>query len=488
MYADVGTGTHGSRPFRAKANASPSSALRRSVLLVEHDKETREMVREFLEGMGHSTALARSGVQAEQLFKATSPDIVVIDCALPDGSSLPLISRFKQLDPFVRLIALSGYGSLDDAVEAMKAGAEQFLTKPVDRSALSCGVDRALDDQRNHRHQLASEIDSGYSPNLFVGAGSAIREVANAAHFVANGSGPVLIEGDLGTGKRWLAQWLHRHSPRANEPFIDVPCTDQPRLESQLFGFAGNAVNDSVPSATGLIVFAQHGTVLLRDVDRMDVRLQSRLAGALEKSDSSRSSPLRTRNLDFRLITTARESIAHLVKEKRFRSDLYAHLTGNRLVMPSLRDRIEDIPHLAAEILNNLTSESGTRGLELTQGALAALQDCPWPGNLLQLRNVLEHAMLATEGNVLTEVHLNLELQSTDQPCSQTPSHTLKELQRQYIEQVFRAEGGRVDATAKKLGIPRSSLYHKLKQYRIERFGSRPIRHLGSSCWIHTQG
>jgi len=482
MYAELNASTPAARPLRAKNhNAAPPVSMRRSILLVEHDKETREMVYEFLDGMGHSVAVARAGAQAEQLWHTASPDIIVVDCALPDGSSLSLISRFKQLDPFVRIIALSGYGSLDDAVEAMRLGAEQFLTKPVDRSALSRGIDRALDDQRNRRYQQVREFARAASPNLLAGSSDAIREVADAAHFVAGGSGPVLIEGELGTGKRWLAKWLHQHSPRVAEPFVEVDCADQSLLESKLFGYTKGRPNEAMPGEGGRFSLAQHGTMFLNDVDRIDIRLQARLAALLERTDPDRPNSLRRRNLDFRLIVAARESIAQLVKEKRFRSDLYAQLVKNRLAMPSLSERVEDIPLLATEILNNLAGEIGMRTFELTDDALAALETHSWPGNLRQLRNVLEHALLLTGGGVITEMHLHLS-SDTQTQMSQPPTHfTLKQLQRYYIEQVFRAERGRVDATAKRLGIPRSSLYHKLKQYRIERFGSTPVHHLD---WI----
>ena len=474
MYAEAAVNTITSRPRPKKAAEAVRLRLHQPILVVEHQKSTRELIRDHLSNTGYRVSTASTCAIAEELWQTTLPDLVIIDCTMPDGGGLELIPRFKKLDPSVRLIALTGYGSLDRSWEAIKLGAEQFLVKPIDPSALSCSVERALADQRNWRNQEARKVDPTQdSLNLFLGESDAIRRLADEASLAARPHSAVLIEGELGTGKKWLAEWLHRNSPQRLEPFVELNCAAVATEWTDFLSFKGNTSHSLGEGRLAVADLAHRGTLFVSNVERADLQVQSRLQGMLHRSRTVRFPQGQIG--DPRIIVASRESISRVASKKRVVRDIYSQSGRHYLAIPALRDRAEDIPRLATAMLDRLGAELGKGRVELTRTAAEALQRHPWPGNLRELRNVLEHALLLNESGVLSETQLFVGAGTSEEAPRSKVEQTLEELRRRHIEQVFRAEGGRVDAAAKRLGMPRSSLYHKLKQYQIDRFG---IRHL----------
>jgi len=448
------------------------------VLIVEDEQEICDVVRDYLENKGYEVTTAATCAQAEQVWRAARPDVAVLDHSLPDGNSLSLIPRLKAFDSTVRVIILTGYGSIDLAVEAIKQGAEQFLTKPAELATLHIVIQRSLENQRNHRRQLAERTRlRRQTLDPFLGRSVRVQELAEYAHKVASSESPVLIQGETGTGKGVLARWMHQNGPRASEPFVDLNCggLSHEFLESELFGHERGAFTGAVQSKAGLLEIAHRGTVFLDEIGDVDLAVQPKLLKVLEEKQFRRLGDVRDRRVDIRLIAATHQVMARLVQDKQFRGDLYFRISTIPITVPPLRERVEDIPMLSTHILTNLAADIGTRELGLTEGAVRALQGYSWPGNIRELRNVLERAVLITGKPILEEKDLRFDIQVEQHLTASGKLRTLEEIERQYIEQVLRRENGRVENAARTLGIPRSSLYHKLKVYKIERPGLRPV-------------
>jgi DNA-binding NtrC family response regulator len=444
------------------------------VLVVEDEKEVCELLRQYLEGKGYEVATAGTCTQAEQIWRAARPDLTILDYSLPDGNALGLIPRLRAADPTIPVIVLTGYGSIDLAVEAIKVGAEQFLTKPAELATLHVIIQRSLENQRNRRKQLAEKSRMGRkNPDPFLGKSDVIRKLGEMAQKVAFTESPVLIQGETGTGKGVLARWLHYHGARSSEPFVDLNCGGMSRelLETELFGHERGAVSGAAQSKTGLLEIAHKGTLFLDEVGEADTQVQPKLLKVLEEKQFRRLGDVRDRRVDVRVIAATHQAMAKLVQQKQFRGDLYLRISASPLFTPSLRERAEDIPILSQHILGSLAGDLGTSDFELTESAVRVLQGYSWPGNIRELRNVLERAVLITGSRLLTDKDLHFDVRVEQDIAGNGQFRTLDEMERHYIEQVLRKENGRVELAAKKLGIPRSSLYHKLKQYRTDRPG-----------------
>lgn len=439
----------------------------KTILIVEDEAAVRFGIRDFLEEKGFEVAQATSCQEAQEVFRATRPSVVILDYALPDGSALTLLRPLKQIDPTAAMIILTAHGSIDLAVRAIKEGAEQFLTKPVELNALLAIIRRLIDDQRNRRRQLTGQLRASRDVvNPFLGNSVAIRELeAQAAKAVTTDS-PVLIQGETGVGKGVLAAWLHSRSPRAEEPFVDLNCAALSRelLESELFGHEKGAFTGAVATKTGLLEAAHGGTVFLDEIGDMAPDVQPRLLKVLEDQRFRRLGDVRDRRVNVRLLVASHRDLEALMSAGQFRSDLYYRISTIPLAIPPLRVRAEDIPVIAGHLLTRCAADLGRR-VELAPDAVRLLQSYAWPGNIRELRNVLERAVLLSDRPVLHRDDLRLTPRAPEAATSTRV--TLRELERRHIEQVLREEGGHVEAAARRLGIPRSSLYQKIKQHGI---------------------
>jgi DNA-binding NtrC family response regulator len=458
--------------LRDAGGTMPGGKMHRDrILVVEDERELRELLDRYLTARGFEVTTAGNCAMAEELWRSAAPDLAILDYSLPDGNALQLIPRLKAVDPTIPVIILTGHGSIDLAVEAMKAGAEQFITKPAELSTLFVLIQRSLENQRNRRQQLAEKSHTRRrNPDPFLGESDAIQRLAELAHRVAPGDSPVLIQGETGTGKGVLARWLHDQGPRSSEPFVDLNCGGLPPdvLDDELFGHERGALAADEPGKPGLLEIAHRGTIFLDEVGDVDLQVQPKLLKVLEEKQFRRSRGVRDRYVNVRLLAATRQPMARMVQQKLFREDLYFRLSTVPIFIPPLRERIEDIPVLCSHILAGLSVDLSTGEFELSEGAVQALQGYSWPGNIRELRNVLERAVLITGNHALTENDLHFDAQIVSDLAGNGQFRTLDEVQRFYIEKVLRKENGRVEAAAKKLGIPRSSLYHKLKQYRTE--------------------
>jgi DNA-binding NtrC family response regulator len=452
------------------------------VLIIESVAALRTAMTDFIESMGFDTVSGDGDEQNVQRALTFRPDVAILDCNLPDGNASDLVARLRKMHPSIAIIALTEHGSIDLAIQALKQGADQFLTKPADLAALSALVRRLADSAHSRQNQNAEQIlreRSEISP--FLGTSAAIRRLSELAHRIATTEDPILIVGETGTGKRLLARWIHDHSARSSEVFVELKCGGFPGsfLERELFGDRTGVSDGEGASYPGLLEIGNQGTLFLDEISQLDAGVQPKLQRVLEDKEFRLPGDAHSRKVDFRLISTTHHDIVDLVKEKAFRSDLYFPISSVLLTVPSLRDRVEDIEILARHFTEHLAKDLGTGRPELSQGAISALQTYSWPGNIRELRNVLEHAMLVGGKRILTERDLVFHA-DTGSVAREGFARTLQQVQRQYIEEVLFREGWRVEAAAKKLGMPRSSLYQKIKAFNIPRPGAAPQSNNGA--------
>jgi len=443
---------------------------RNRVLVVDDESGVRFGIRDFLEQQGYEVEEADSCQEAQHIFRTSRPDIVIADYMLPDGTALDLIPRLKEIDASIPLLVLTAHGSIDLAVRAIKEGAEQFLTKPLELPALQVILQRLLERQRNHHKQLASksrQVRQAIDP--FIGTSPAIRSLAEQAKRILASESPVLILGETGTGKGVLARWLHENSPRADEAFVDLNCAGLSRelLETELFGHEKGAFTSATASKQGLFEVAHRGTIFLDEVGDVDLQIQPKLLKVLEEKRFRRVGDVRDRQVDVRLIAATHQDVGSLVREKKFRDDLYFRISTIPLSFPPLRDRIEDIPTMAQYLLHKLSSDLGRPDIALDEGSIKALQAYSWPGNVRELRNVIERAVLLSDQKNIGLKDLHFDGQANLGAPFFDSRLTLIELEKQHIERVLQEEQGRVEKAAKRLGIPRSSLYQKIKKHQI---------------------
>ncbi|HRP96660.1 MAG TPA: sigma-54 dependent transcriptional regulator [Rhodocyclaceae bacterium] len=443
---------------------------RNKILIVDDEAGVRFGVRDFLEAHGYDVLEAQNCREAEAVFQSGRPDAAVVDYRLPDGNALELLERLKRIEPHVPVVILTAYGTIELAVRAIKEGAEHFLTKPLELPVLLVILQRLLARQRDRQSRLANRSEEARRQiDPFLGTSAAIRTLAEQAGKVAGADSPVLIQGETGTGKGVLARWLHRHGVRAEEAFVDLNCAGLSRelLENELFGHERGAFTGAVNRKPGLLEIAHKGTVFLDEIGDVDPQIQPRLLTVLEEKRFRRLGDVHDQHVDIRLIAATHRDPLRLVEEGRFRSDLYFRLSTIRLVIPPLRERIEDIPPLTRHLLERCAAELGRNAIVLSADAQRVLQAYPWPGNIRELRNVLERAVLLSPKTRIDTEDLFFDRPPTPVDAQQELHLSLEDVERRHIERVLRAEQGRVAEAARKLGIPRSSLYQKLKRYGI---------------------
>ncbi|HVR41831.1 MAG TPA: sigma-54 dependent transcriptional regulator [Thermoanaerobaculia bacterium] len=441
------------------------------ILLVDDEPGVRFGIQRFLQSHDYEVEAVDTCERAQGAFALNRPDVLIIDYMLPDGNALDILPQFKAADPSVPILLLTGHGTIDLAVRAIKVGADQFLTKPVELPALLVLIERVLENERNRTSRIVGESrEAREAINPFLGSGAAISGFEQQVRKIVQSDSPVLIHGETGTGKGVLAKWLHQNGPRANEAFVDLNCAGLTRefLETELFGHEKGAFTGAVQAKRGLLEVAHRGTVFLDEIGDVDLQIQPKLLKVLEEKRFRRVGDVKDKVVDVRLVAATHHDLAAAVGDGRFRNDLYFRINTIPLTIPTLRDRPEDIPLMAELFLRHF---GRGRELRFSADAVRAMQNYAWPGNIRELRNVIERAVLIVEGPVIDTGVLRFEFIGSPQAASVDTSLSLEELEKLHIEKVLAEEHGKVEPAARRLGIPRSSLYQKIK-----RFGLKPSR------------
>lgn len=439
----------------------------RRIMIVDDDLDILDGLAGLLEHAGWQVTTASSGKDAFRTFDQAAPDVILLDVNLPDHSGLDILEHIKSRSESTAVIVMSGVGTIDIAVEAMKRGAETFLSKPYDFATLEVQLDRVSSMIETRRELEALRRAQGRSPRTFPGVSKAAKELNEVISRVAEAPSPVLLEGESGSGKGIVARMIHDSSRRSKAPFVDLNCAGLSRelLESELFGHEKGSFTDATVAKPGLFEIAAHGTVFLDEIGELELPIQARLLKALEEKRFRRVGGVRDISVDIRLVAATNRDIGAEVAEGRFRKDLYYRLNVVRIVVPPLRDRIEDIPILANVLLAELSEEMGGRKARLSERALAKLMDYDWPGNVRELRNVLERGMLMNRGEELRVEDLLLDQNAV--PGGSAATTEIRPLDThvaEYIQQCVDAAGGNIREAARRLQVSPSTIYARLRK------------------------
>ena len=441
------------------------------VLVVDDHPPIRLAISGFLRPRSYEIEEAGNIQEARAAFERSRFAGVILDYVLPDGDALELMAELLEEDPALPVILLTGHGSIELAVEAMRKGAESFLTKPVDLEALEMVLQRALKGRRVERRYLAvREGEARAAIDPFVGESRAIRELESEAKLALRTESPVLLEGDTGTGKGVLASWIHQQGPRSQEAFVDLNCAGLSTefLESELFGHERGAFTGAVEEKKGLLEIADRGVLFLDEIGDTELPIQAKLLKAVEEQRFRKLGGVRDQRVDLQLLAATNRNLQCLCDEGRFRPDLYFRISTLKLGLPALRERAEDIPPLAEAILARLAGKRSGSPPTLSPDALERLGSYSWPGNIRELRNVLERALLLCTESVIEARHLRLESQRQAARQAGEGRGSLEEVERREIERALAANGGVITDAAQALGISRSTLYNKLDQFGID--------------------
>lgn len=454
---------------------------RNKILVVDDEPGIRFGIRKFLGSKGYNVLEAFNCEKAKEIFRNSQPDAAIIDYSLPDGTALDLLSIFKEIAPDVPLLILTAHGSIELAVKAIKQGAEQFLTKPIELPALLVILERLLENHRNRQKLIANKTQQARkSLNPFLGSSPLIQQLKERVERVINADSPILILGETGTGKGVLAKWIHENSSRSDEAFVDLNCAGLTKefLETELFGHEKGAFTDARNRRIGLFEEANFGTLFLDEVGELSPAAQVKLLRVLEDSTFTRVGANETIKVDVRIIAATNVDLKEAIERGRFRADLYYRLNVYPIRLPALRDRKEDIPLLAMHFLELHSKNTGKPFSGISDDALQLLKAYDWPGNVRELDKVIQRAAISAKSRVLTVTDF-LSIEAFQSLVTEKSTEKLKleiELgtpieivERRLIEQTLAYTQGDKSRAANMLGIGRKTLYRKLEEYQKEK-------------------
>ena len=443
------------------------------ILLVEDDQVSRETLREWIERQGwEPIAVGSTQEAADHIQEGVA--VIVTDLKMPGGDGMELRRLAKEKAPHAAVIMVSGYGSIETAVEALKEGAFDFLTKPINLKELYHRIRRALEKQTMAADiaELHRQLRERHGVDNMIGRSPAMRELFEKIKLVADTNSTVLIIGESGTGKELVARALHMNSPRSHKPFLPVNCAAIPNtlIESELFGHEKGAFTGATERRKGLFQAADQGTLFIDEIGEMPLGLQSKLLRAIEnKKIMPVGSPTEV-PVDVRLIAATNRDLNDAVKNHQFREDLYYRLKVVVLRLPPLRERREDIPLLVRSFIDQIAEENKRPVRDITPEALNLLRNYHWPGNVRELRNTLEGIIVLSMKPQIEVADLPDAIRQRGSPAAShalEPEMTLEEMEREAIRRTLHAAGGRRAETAKRLGLSVRTLQRKIKQYGL---------------------
>lgn len=437
------------------------------VLVVEDDSDLRGSLQALLGAEGIPTLGAGTAAEALALLAQKEAGLILLDLGLPDMDGLELLSRLKASDE-APVVVLTGRSDIATVVEAMKRGAENFLVKPTEAGQVIAVVKKELARHVWHRQmesQMAREKARGV--RFPVGESKAMQQLRQLVQRVAATDASVVLQGESGTGKGMIARLIHGLSRRRGAPFLDVNCAALPRelLESELFGHERGAFTDARERKLGLLEAAHGGTVFLDEIADMDPHVQSKLLKAIENRRFRRLGGIREIQVDVRIIAATHRDLREEAERGRFRKDLYYRLNVFQIVLPPLRDRKDDILPIATAFITELNPILGKHIQGIHPDAVRILEGYPWPGNIRELRNVIERAMILANGDEIRPEHLPREIRV--HRALDAGLLSLEELEAAHIRRVIQALNGNLKKAAEVLGISRSTLYEKIQRYGI---------------------
>jgi DNA-binding NtrC family response regulator len=444
--------------------------MKAKIMVVDDAEGIRELVGTILQRAGYEPVPKASAAELLAAFSEAQPAVVLLDLGLPDGDGMELLPQIKKQWPNTEVIMLTGNATFDKAVEATKLGAYHFQAKPFDQKLLLLSVERALDHRRLNQEAVAlreavATMSGGTSP---IFQSPAMKSVVRTIERVAPSDVSILITGESGTGKEVIADLIHNLSPRSKGPLIKINCAALPRelIESELFGSVKGAFTGATADREGLFRQAEGGTLLLDEISEMPVDTQSKLLRVLQEKEVRPVGGRTSYKTDCRIIAATNRPTDEAIKAGKLREDLFYRISAISVHLAPLRDRREDILPLATAFLKRFDAQAGRNIVGFSDAAREALRAFDWPGNVRQLQNQIQRAVLMCEGNTVEEKDLSI---MATPHSKENPDLTLMEaMERNTILQMLKDTNGNKLETAKRLGIGRQTLYNKIKMYGIE--------------------
>jgi DNA-binding NtrC family response regulator len=445
--------------------------MKQKVLIVDDESAIRLLVKTLLDKAGYETLEAADAAALRELLAGPQPDVILLDLKLPDADGLELLPQIKKNWPNSEVVILTGHATIDAAVSATKLGAYDFQKKPFDPKELLLGVERAIEhkvltEETSSLRQAIATMSGGASP---IFQSPAMKKVVRIVERIAPSDAPVLITGESGTGKEVIADLIHTLSPRAKCPFIKINCAALPRelIESELFGSVKGAFTGAQADREGLFRQAEGGTLLLDELAEMPVDTQTKLLRVLQECEVRPVGGRQSFKTNVRLIASTNLETDVAIRQGKLREDLFYRINTITLELPPLAERIDDIVPLACSFLKRYAAQAGRNIAGFTPAAQERLKSFDWPGNVRQLQNEIQRAVLMTDNTVIDVPDLSIANQATVD--GESTSLTLLEgIERQTIIQMLKETNGNKLETAKRLGIGRQTLYNKIKAYNIE--------------------
>jgi DNA-binding NtrC family response regulator len=462
----------------SEGNTSMSTV---SILVVEDDEGLQNLLRRLFSQAGHVATIVGSGLEAIRVAKENPVHVLMTDLKLPDIDGLAVLERIHQIDPKVIGIVMTGYGSIDCAVKAMKAGAFDFLTKPFDNEVFTVTINRALEAYRRRQSTLSSRksVRDRFQMEQFVGSSEPIRQVLEFVTKVADHGSTVLIQGESGTGKELVARMLHFNSARKDRPLIPVNCGAIPEnlLESELFGHEKGAFTGAVHTRIGRFESAHGGTIFLDEIGELSLGLQVKLLRVLQERSFERVGGTKTIDVDVRVVAATNQDLEEAVRQKRFREDLYYRLNVIPVTIPPLRERRSDIPQLVNHFLTKLNHDKPTTMTDCSPDAMARLMEYHWPGNIRELENMVERVAVLSRSGTIEASDLPERIRRSPVTVEQPAAHfvsfsdqgvnlsqEIEQLENRLIVDALRQAKGITSKAAQLLQVNRTTLIEKMKR------------------------
>ncbi len=448
-----------------------------SLLLVDDDPHVLESMAEWLREQNYPTDTASSLAEATAAVDRKTYDLILVDIRLGDDDGFDLLAHCRQNHPEVTVIMITGYGTVESAVEAIRAGASDFLTKPLIDEELLIAIERSLNQRRvvEENQTLKAQLDMRFGMENIVGHDHQMLRLFDVVDSIADTRATVLITGESGTGKSLIARAIHRRSGRRDKPFVEVACGALPEnlLESELFGHVAGAFTGAMGNKIGKFKQADKGTIFLDEVATASPGMQVKLLRVLQDFEFEQVGGTETFSIDTRVVLATNEDLDKAVSEGRFRQDLFYRINVINVELPSLRERISDIPLLAEHFLTSICEDSGKQVRGFTEEAMGMLQRHHWPGNVRELQNVIERAVLLGKGDMIGAEDMPATLAAAgsvgfEPVTGRTLKQAMEGPERQIIRDVLKTHSWNRHATAEALGINRTTLYKKMKRLGLD--------------------
>jgi len=446
-----------------------------NILVVDDERDICRALNIILTKEGYAVTEAYNGEQAVELLRKQDFDLVMTDIKMEKMDGFEVLRQAQQISPGTTVVMMTAFASVGSAVEAMRAGAADYITKPFINDEIRLTIRRIIESRNLQRENQILRQELSQQRTTFqniIGNSEAMQKVFSVMEKIVPSKANVLITGESGTGKGLVAEAIHASGPRKDRPFIAINCGAIPEnlLESELFGHKKGAFTSAVEDKKGLITMAHEGTLFLDEVGELPLALQVKLLHVIQTRELTPVGDTRVITVDIRIIAATNADLMQRVKEGRFREDLYYRLNVIELPLPSLRERKDDIPLLIKHYLQAFAKDAGKSITDVDYDAMKALLAYDWPGNIRELRNTLERAVVLTDGDIVTLHDLPDKFRTLDLEGISTSSlrQALDDFEREYIRRGLTENKGNKESTAGRLGIDLATLYRKLKKLRIE--------------------